>query len=851
LKTARFLACCLLILPLVGTPPPVLRSRTKILRSLKAYQHLGQPFAEEMRAGSALIAAGRYRQAAERFQVIAATASAANNSDLAASATSNAGACQFALHQYQSALESFLKARRMAESAGNSSKTAALDINIASIYSEMGEVESAARWIENSLANIRGKERRSFLPKLQIQMAVLRADQGDLRDAERLFRQGIEAADAEGDLETYALGCNRMGEAFLLAGDTARAEPPLLEAFRVRKLHHLPLDTSYHRLGRLRLAQGDLTSASNLLDRAVELAAHAHNLMPGWDIYYSRGKVRLEQGRLEEALADLRKAVRLARDWRWSLPAAETARISAESKLDQVYAALIEAAGRLHSETGDPLLAVDSFAAAEENRAASLRNLISAQTPGGQPASLPPAWWEAVTALERAEMAALPETSTDRREAIRSARADLARVEASAGVPPRPGSFAAEVPGDLLMSVRAALQSDSALFSFHLGETDSWLWAVDKGGLVLRRLPPRAEVDRETRIFSRAIRENAAEANRAGERLFAMLFGPLPVRFTRRSRWLLSLDQNLFDVPMAALVERPGNTPVYVAERHVIQVIPGVLPWLESPARQSAGRAFRAEPAPIFLGIGDAIYNAADPRRARPASSRASGIGSPFRLFAASQQASNRGGIPLALPRLVASGPELAACARAWRGGRTLLEGADATRARLIGEVGRYPAVIHFATHFLASAEGEHYLVFDEAAVRRQPDAKEMIALSLNQAGETELVTADEIAHWPVRAELVSLSGCRSAGGAALPGTGLLGLTRAWLSAGARSVVGSLWDTPDESGALFSAVYRHLSAQTAVDPAPALNSAQREMIRAGGWRAQPRYWGAYFVVTHE
>ncbi len=851
MKTAGFLACCLLILPLVGTPPPVLRSRAKTLRSLKAHPSLGQPFEEDMRAGAALIATGHYRHAGERFQAIAAAASAAGNPDLAASATSNAGACQFALHQYQSALQSFLKARSLAESAGNSSKVAALDINIASIYSEMGEVESAARWIENSLAHIRGEERRSFLPKLQIQMAVLRADQGDLREAERLFRRGIEAADAAGDLETYALGCNRMGEAFLLAGDPVRAELPLLEAFHVRKLHHLPLDTSYHRLGRLRLAQGDLASASNLLDRAVELAAHAQNLMPGWDIYYSRGKVRLEQGRLDEALADLRKAVRLARDWRWSLPTAETARISAESKLDQVYAALIEADGRLHSQTGDPLLAVESFAAAEENRAASLRNLISAQTPRAQPASLPPAWWEAVTTLERAEMAALPETSTDRREAIRSARADLARVEASAGVSSGPGRFAAEGPGDLLAGVRAALQSDATLFSFHLGETESWVWAVDKEGLALQRLPPRAEVDRETRFLSRAIRENDAEASGAGERLFAELFGSLPVRFTGRSRWLLSLDQNLFDVPVAALAEHRGNVPVYVAERHVIQVIPGVLPWLESRTRQSTGRAFRDAPAPVFLGIGDAIYNAADPRRALPASSRPSGGGSPFRLFAANRQAPNRGGIPLALPRLVASGPELAACARAWRGSRTLLEGADATRARLIGEVGRYPAVIHFATHFLASAEGEHYLVFDEAAVRRQPDAKEMIALSLNDAGETELVTAVEIARWPVRAELVSLSGCRSAGGAALPGTGLLGLTRAWLSAGARSVVGSLWDTPDESGALFTALYRHLSAQPAADPALALNSAQREMIRAGGWRAQPRYWGAYFVVTHE
>ena len=31
----------------------------------------------------------------------------------------------------------------------------------------------------------------------------------------------------------------------------------------------------------------------------------------------------------------------------------------------------------------------------------------------------------------------------------------------------------------------------------------------------------------------------------------------------------------------------------------------------------------------------------------------------------------------------------------------------------------------------------------------------------------------------------------------------------------------------------------------------ALRAAQTEMIRSGGWRARPRYWGAYFVVGNQ
>lgn len=835
MKTASVLACCLLIVPLVGTSPSVLKSRTQDLHQSRAYPPYGNPLEIQLRAGRVLFAAGRYRDAVRSFKTLAAEALAARNPDLAAVATGNAGGCLFALHQYRSALEFFLEARRLTKLAGDTSKMAAQDANIASLYSELGELDSAARWMESSLEHISGRERRLHLPALQIQMGVLRAEQGRMAEAEHLSRQGIDGADAAGDLELYALGCNRMGEAFLLRGDLLRAEPPLLEAFRVRKLHHLPLDTSYHRLGRLRLAQGDLTSASNLLDRAVELAVRARNRMPTWDIYCSRGLVRLRQGRLDAALVDLRTAMRLGRSWRRSTPPGEAARISAESKLDQVYAALIQAAGRRYMDSGDQALVRETFDAAEENRAASLRSLVVA---GRAPKDLPSDYWETLTTLQHAEEAALGNPSAAGREAVRRARAALARYEASTG----PGGENAQAtpPRNLPDRVRAALPPGAALFSFHLGDTDSWLWTVDRtAGVALYRLPPRAEIDAQVEGLSRAIRQNCPSATAAGARLFAMLFGQVPLRVTRRSRWLVSLDQALFDVPMGALVEGGGAAPPYVAERHVIQVIPGAIRWLES-APQSAPQT-----APVFLGIGDAIYNTADPRyRVRLPARRASR----FSLFAAD---SPRTDAALALPRLVASAAELAACAGAWRGPHTLLEGAEATRGKLVEELRRKPAVIHFATHFVASAQNSAYLVFDGPQPRSQAGAIDLIALSLNQAGEAELLTAPEIAQWPVRAELVTLSGCHSADGAALPGAGLLGLTRAWLAAGARSVVGSLWDTPDESGELFASLYRNLSAQRVADPALALNSAQREMIRAGGWLAQPRYWGAYFVVANE
>ena len=69
--------------------------------------------------------------------------------------------------------------------------------------------------------------------------------------------------------------------------------------------------------------------------------------------------------------------------------------------------------------------------------------------------------------------------------------------------------------------------------------------------------------------------------------------------------------------------------------------------------------------------------------------------------------------------------------------------------------------------------------------------------------------------------------------------------------AGAQAVAASNWDTPDEGGSLFGSLYLNVRMQSSADAAAALRAAQVEMIRSGGWRARPRYWGAYFVVGNQ
>ena len=90
-----------------------------------------------------------------------------------------------------------------------------------------------------------------------------------------------------------------------------------------------------------------------------------------------------------------------------------------------------------------------------------------------------------------------------------------------------------------------------------------------------------------------------------------------------------------------------------------------------------------------------------------------------------------------------------------------------------------------------------------------------MIALGLGDGKETQLLPAMEIARWAIHAGVVVLSGCESAAGPVLPATGLMGLTRAWLRAGAGAVVASRWPTPDDEGELFRSLYRDLGRSAA------------------------------------
>ncbi len=341
------------------------------------------------------------------------------------------------------------------------------------------------------------------------------------------------------------------------------------------------------------------------------------------------------------------------------------------------------------------------------------------------------------------------------------------------------------------------------------------MWTVTKDSLTVHRLAGRDRLGALATSFAAAVREASPDSRPSGEALYRALFGELEPEIQRKGRWLLALDGALFGVPFSALPA--GKTGAETqAERRVIEVIPAAALWSNGRDATSPSGAGDG----LLAGIGDAIYNDADPRRP-PARQRAA---APLQLISYGE-----------LSRLVAAGPELEICARSWTGSHFILQGKAASREGLASALARNPSVVHFAAHFVES---------------RGPGKPAAIVLSIDSNGRPEILEPAEIARWRVNARLIALSGCHSSAAAVLPGSGPLGLTRAWIAAGAGSVLASYWDVPDDAGPFFAAFYRELS-RSGETPAAALRAAQREMIQAGGWRANPRYWAAWFVMGKE
>ncbi len=149
------------------------------------------------------------------------------------------------------------------------------------------------------------------------------------------------------------------------------------------------------------------------------------------------------------------------------------------------------------------------------------------------------------------------------------------------------------------------------------------------------------------------------------------------------------------------------------------------------------------------------------------------------------------------------------------------------------GELAKY-RIIHFATHGIAV-----------------PEIPELSAIVLSEPGkgdrEDGYLTLKEISELKLNADLVVLSACETGLGKIYAGEGVVGLTQAFLIAGANGVIATLWQVNDIASMEFMKTF-YTYVKNGVPYSTALTQTKRDFIsgKAGGGKYKaPFYWAPF------
>lgn len=759
-----------------------------------------------------------YPEAAAVFEEGYRRSQAAGDSQTAVSFLNNAGSMQFAQYEYRAAIDTYVRARDLARSANAGASLPAIYANLCSLYLQIGDIAAAQSTAEKGL-HADGASHLSYLPQFLGILGVLEGRSGNTEKALDYFRQAVRAAETQGDNPTLFEAWSHYAQELFQARRGPEAERAALNAYRIGRLADVrELRPAYLLLARIARTKGDLRTANSLVSRGLEIPGRSADRQL-WHMYfrYERGLVRSAQNRNVAALADFRSALVLARDWREAIAPSDSLRSGASFWLGDLYEAFIQASasnGTSHPE--------DVFLAVEEERAASL-----VQTLGSTKAwrsQVDRKYWQDLAALRSVQTSLVANGTEYDQYRAAQLRQGLLEEELSTGASIIPSCSKTEeriFSGNTLSSIRRGIRPEEALLSLHLGQQHSFVWALTRNRLEMHRLAPGASLSAMAEQFRRAVETGAQDRDRLGEQLYSELFGHLSPRIVRKQRWLITADDSLFELPLAALVvERKRQRPVYLVEKHTTQRIPS--------AFMLCGRTSEPASGP-FLGVGDGIYNRAD--------SRWKGERSRFTAGMLLADAYPRPSIEV--PRLAGSRQELEACGLSSGLARILLTGEAASQRQFEDALVLHPSYIHFAAHVLHPTG--------------QPE-RALIHLGLSPNGKAEVLTAEDIANLRVPGTTIIMSGCSSAASPAVRGAGVLGLTRAWLVAGARAVIGSRWPIPDDTGDLFRSFYQYSRSAPRFERASIaepFREAQLQMLHSHTWRSDPRYWSAFYLITKD
>jgi tetratricopeptide (TPR) repeat protein len=384
-----------------------------------------------------------------------------------------------------------------------------------------------------------------------------------------------------------------------------------------------------------------------------------------------------------------------------------------------------------------------------------------------------------------------------------------------------------------LREIQSHLDSETLLLEYHLGRHASWLWVVGASFCRVFKLPPRDQlenlINRVAKLLPISRRhESFREALRAATDLSHTLLGPKVVPLLGHKRLLISASEALQSVYLGALPDPGIAEPPPGARKwpQPLLVDHEVDPILSASLVSAlhAREAARPRPQDRLAVVGDPVSDDSDKRLAGSEGS------------SASERKNKPGARSMSrFPRLEFAKAEGEAILKeAGQQGVMGAFGFAATRELVLsGQLSTF-GTLHFVTHGFVepgNAKGS------------------FLVLSLwDQQGHpvNGYLTADDISHLDLPADLVVLSACETGLGEHVPGEGIVGFSHAFMEAGATRVMVSLWNVEDQATSKLMGSLYHEYFTNGLSPLQALRRAQTEMWKSQNFDA-PFFWGGFEV----
>jgi CHAT domain-containing protein/tetratricopeptide (TPR) repeat protein len=449
---------------------------------------------------------------------------------------------------------------------------------------------------------------------------------------------------------------------------------------------------------------------------------------------------------------------------------------------------------------------------------------------------------------------------------------------------PRYASLTASQPLSLADVQQRVLDDQTVLLEYSLGTDASYLWAVTKGGAVIYKLPARPTIDklatdlraqlipaklqrrivgidvmadsqRGLGISATPFAEDAAAFVTASSALYKAVIEPAASTIGEK-RLLVVADGALNYVPFEALIKSSDSADYsslpYLIKSNEIVYAPSasVIGAIRGQANTGSDRA--------ILIVADPVFNSVDTRARGTASSSAAdtrGLGIQSALadvsgkeVPATAETAKMQGLPLArLAGTRAEAEQIVKLAKASGGRADVWLDLDASEENVEArDISKY-RILHIATHGLLNAE--------------RPQFTGLVLSLVGNKSQDGFLRTDEIFNLHLGSPLVMLSACETGLGKEKRGEGVMGLTRAFMYAGAPTVGVSLWSVADKSTSeLMADFYKRLlgapsgsastaasSSSTGVTASAAMRESQLAMI-AGKKYSAPFYWAPFVLV---